>query len=187
MCAVGMLIFKMPFIAMVTCVISFTAFIPVFGPLIGTAIGAFLILVESPAKALGFVIMMIILQQIESNVIYPKIMGKQVGLPGIWVLVAVTLGGGFFNMIGVIISVPTCSVLYTLFDKWIKKRLEERNICHKSMSHDSSDPKSIIEEINEYEFEKDIQESFADDFKETEPVQTVEVNEKAEQSSDEAK
>ena len=187
MCAVGMLIFKMPFIAMVTCVIAFTAFIPVFGPLIGTGVGAFLILVESPAKALGFIIMMVVLQQIESNVVYPRIMGKQVGLPGIWVLVAVTLGGGFFNMIGVIVSVPTCSVLYTLFDRWIKKRLEERNICHKSMSHDASDPKSIIEEINEYEFEQDIQESFEDEFTQTENEQTVEVNATAEQASDEVK
>ena len=164
MCAAGMLVFKMPFIVMVSCVVAFTAFVPVFGPVVGTAIGAFLIFVQSPAKAIGFVIMMIVLQQIESNVVYPKIMGKQVGLPGIWVLIAVTIGGGLFGVMGVIISVPTCSVLYTLFDRWLKKRLEERNICHKSMSHDSSEPKSIIEEIQDYQFEKDIQESFEDDF-----------------------
>ncbi len=163
LCFIGMLIFQMPFAIMVSCIIAFTAFIPVFGPFIGTAIGAFLILVESPAKALAFVIFIIILQQLESNIIYPKIMGKQVGLPGIWVLIAVTIGGGLFGMLGILVSVPICSVLYTLFDKWIKKRLEERNICHKSMSHDSSEPKSIIEEIENYEFEEEYQDDFEDD------------------------
>lgn len=164
LCFIGMLIFRMPFAIMVSCIIAFTAFIPVFGPFIGTAIGAFLILVESPAKAIAFVIFIIILQQLESNIIYPKIMGKHVGLPGIWVLIAVTIGGGLFGMIGILISVPICSVLYALFDKWIKNRLEARNICHKSMSHDSSEPKSIIEEFENYEFEAEYKDDFNGDF-----------------------
>ena len=87
-------------------------------------------------------------------------MGKHVGLPGIWVLIAVTIGSGMFGMMGIIVSVPICSVLYTLFDKWIKQRLEERNICHRSMSHDSSEPKTLIDEIQHYEFE----EEYADDY-----------------------
>jgi hypothetical protein len=86
-------------------------------------------------------------------------MGKQVGLPGIWVICAVTVGGGLFSVAGIIFSVPICSVLYTLFDRWMIKRLEERNICHRSMSHDSSEPKSIIEDIAQFEFE----EEFSDD------------------------
>lgn len=163
LCFIGMLIFKMPYAIMVSCIIAFTAFIPVFGPFIGTAIGAFLILIESPIKALWFVVFIIILQQLESNIIYPKIMGKQVGLPGIWVLISVTIGGGLFGIIGIITSVPICSVLYTLFDRWIKRRLEERNICHRTMSHDSSEPKSIIDEMSFYEFEADYEDDFDND------------------------
>jgi hypothetical protein len=148
---------------MVSCVIAFTAFIPVFGPFIGTAIGAFFILIESPIKALWFVIFIIILQQLESNIIYPRIMGKHVGLPGIWVLAAVTIGGGLFGVVGIIVSVPVCSVIYTLFDRWIKKRLEERNISHKTMSHDSSEPKSLIDELSQYEFQEGYEDDFQDD------------------------
>ena len=160
LCFIGMLIFKMPYAIMVSCIIAFTAFIPVFGPFIGTAIGAFLILIESPIKALWFVVFIIILQQLESNIIYPKIMGKHVGLPGIWVLISVTIGGGLFGILGIITSVPICSVLYTLFDRWIKRRLEERNICHRTMSHDSSEPKSIIDEMSFYEFEAEYEDDF---------------------------
>lgn len=163
LCFIGMLIFKLPYAIMVSCIIAFTAFIPVFGPFIGTAIGAFLILIESPIKALWFVVFIIILQQLESNIIYPKIMGKHVGLPGIWVLISVTIGGGLFGIIGIITSVPICSVLYTLFDRWIKRRLEERNICHRTMSHDSSEPKSIIDEMSFYEFEAEYEDDFSDD------------------------
>ena len=163
LCFIGMMIFKLPYAIMVSCIIAFTAFIPVFGPFIGTAIGAFLILIESPIKALWFVVFIIILQQLESNIIYPKIMGKHVGLPGIWVLVSVTIGGGLFGIIGIITSVPICSVLYTLFDRWIKRRLEERNICHRTMSHDSSEPKSIIDEMSFYEFEAEYEDDFSDD------------------------
>ncbi len=143
LCFIGMLIFNFPFAFMVSCIVAITAFIPIFGPFIGTAIGAFLILLENPIKAIWFVIFIIILQQIESNVIYPRIMGKQVGLPGIWVLVAVTLGGGFFGIVGILVSVPICSVLYAMFDRWIKVKLTEKNICHASMSHDSSEPNEI--------------------------------------------
>jgi predicted PurR-regulated permease PerM len=163
LCFVGMLIFRMPYAVMVSCIIAFTAFVPVFGPFIGTALGAFFIFIESPIKALWFVIFIIILQQIESNVIYPRIMGKHVGLPGIWVLAAVTIGGGLFGVVGIIVSVPVCSVIYTLFDKWIKKRLEERNICHKTMSHDSSEPKSLIDEMAQYEFDEGYEDDFEDD------------------------
>ncbi len=150
LCFIGMLIFRFPFALMVSCIISVTAFIPIFGPFIGTAIGAFLILLESPVKAIWFVIFIIILQQIESNVIYPRIMGKQVGLPGIWVLISVTLGGGFFGIVGILVSVPICSVLYTLFDKWLIMRLNKKKICHASMSHDSSEPKTLEDEVLEY-------------------------------------
>lgn len=159
LCFIGMLIFQFPHALLVSCIVAISAFVPIFGAIIGAAIGALLIFITSPIQALWFVIFIIILQQVESNVLYPKFMGKQVGLPGIWVLTAVTIGGGLFGVVGIIVSVPLCSVLYTLFEKWIIRRLEQRNICHHSMSHDSSEPKSIIEEITELEFE----EEFSDD------------------------
>lgn len=155
LCFIGMLIFKFPYALMVSCIIAVTAFVPVFGAIVGAILGALLIFIVDPMLAIWFLIYILILQQVESNVLYPKIMGKHVGLPGIWVLIAVTVGGGLFGMLGIIFSVPLCGVLYTLFEKWIIKRLEERNICHRSMSPDSSEPKSIIEEISSFEFEEE--------------------------------
>jgi predicted PurR-regulated permease PerM len=150
LCFIGMLIFGMPHPLMVSCVIAVTAFIPVFGPVVGSVIGAFLILIVDPMKALWFLIFIIVLQQLESNIIYPRIMGKHVNLPGVWVLVAVTIGGGLWGMIGIVVSIPLCSVFYTLFQKWLIKRLEDRNVCHVTMSHDSSEPNFIfIEESDE--------------------------------------
>lgn len=128
LCALGMIIFRMPYVPVISCVIAVTALIPVFGAFIGTAIGAFMILLDSPVKAVWFIIYIIVLQQIETNLIYPKVVGKSVGLPGIWVLFAVTIGGGFFGAFGMLVSVPVCSVVYTLLESWINKRLIERNI-----------------------------------------------------------
>lgn len=149
LCFIGMLIFRFPHALMVSCIIAVTAFVPVFGGIIGAIIGAFLILLASPIKALWFLVFIIVLQQLESHIVYPKIMGKHVDLPGIWVLLAVTIGGGLFSILGIIISVPLCSVLYTLSKKWITKRLEEKNICHRSMSNDSTEPKYIVEEVDD--------------------------------------
>ena len=143
LCFIGMLILGMPYPLLVSVIIAITAFVPVFGPIIGTVIGAFIILIVSPMQALWFVVFVLILQQIESNVIYPKIMGQSVGLPGLWVLVAVTTFGGLWDIVGIIISIPICSVAYTLFDSWTSKRLIERNITnnHYEVDHskDSSD------------------------------------------------
>lgn len=149
LCFIGMLILRMPHALMVSCVIAITAFVPIFGPIVGSVIGAFLILIVDPIKALWFLVFIIVLQQLESNIIYPRIMGKHVNLPGIWVLVAVTVGGGLFGVMGIIISIPVFSVLYTLFNKWLIKRLEERNVCHVSMSHDASEPNYIFDETLE--------------------------------------
>ncbi len=158
LCFIGMLAIDFKSAILVASIIAVTAFVPVFGAIIGAIASSALILVANPTqpiKALIFLIFILVLQQIESNVIYPKIMGKQVGLPGIWVLAAVTIGGGLFGVMGIILSVPICSVLYTLFQRWIVRRLEEKNICHRSMSHDSADPKSLVEELDEYEFDSD--------------------------------
>ncbi len=126
LCFIGMLIFRMPYAPVISVLVGVTALIPVFGAFIGTAIGAFLILFVSPAKALWFVIFIIILQQLEGNLIYPKVVGKSVGLPGIWVLVAVTVGGNTMGVPGIIIAVPACAVIYTLLRETVYKRLKAK-------------------------------------------------------------
>ncbi|MBR2867699.1 MAG: AI-2E family transporter [Clostridia bacterium] len=126
LCFIGMLIFGMPYAPVISVLVGFTALIPVFGAFIGTAIGAFLILFISPAKALWFVIFIVILQQIEGNLIYPKVVGKSVGLPGIWVLGAVTIGGNTMGVIGIILAVPACAVFYTLLRETVYKRIRRQ-------------------------------------------------------------
>lgn len=125
LCFIGMLIFGMPYAGIISVLIGFTALIPIFGAFIGTGIGAFLILLENPLKALWFVVFIIVLQQLEGNLIYPRVVGKSVGLPGIWVLTAVTVGGGLFGIIGMLFSVPVCSVLYVLFRRFVNKRVKD--------------------------------------------------------------
>ncbi len=125
LCFVGMTIFKMPYAGIISILVGFTALIPIFGAFIGTGIGAFLILLENPIKAVWFVIFIIILQQLEGNLIYPRVVGKSVGLPGIWVLAAVTIGGGLFGVLGMLFSVPICSVLYVLFREYVHKKHQE--------------------------------------------------------------
>ncbi len=127
LCFLGMLIFKMPYAGIISIMIGFTALIPMFGAFIGTAVGAFLILLENPVKAFWFIVFIIVLQQLEGNLIYPKVVGKSVGLPGIWVLAAVTIGGGLFGIIGMLFSVPVCSVLYVVFKNFVERRVRLQN------------------------------------------------------------
>ena len=122
LCYIGMLIFRFPNALSVSVIVCFTALIPIFGAWIGAIIGAVLILVVSPLKAFWFIVFLVILQQIEGNLIYPRIVGKSVGLPGMLVLVAVTIGGGAFGVIGMLLAVPLCSVLYTLVQEHIEKK-----------------------------------------------------------------
>ena len=122
LCFIGMLIFGFPYASVISVLVGFTALIPVFGAFVGNAIGAFLILLINPIDALWFTIFLLILQQLENNLIYPKVVGKSVGLPGIWVLAAVTVGGNLSGVLGMLFSVPVCSVLYCLFKRFIYKR-----------------------------------------------------------------
>ena len=131
---------------MISCIVAATAFVPIFGAIVGAIIGAFLILLVDPIQALWFLIFIIILQQIESNVIYPRIMGQQIGLPSLWVLVSVILGGEFFGIVGIIISVPLCSVIYTLLHGWILKRLREKKLCKQSATHIPENPTPLSDE-----------------------------------------
>ncbi len=128
LCFIGMLIFGMPYAVVVSVLVGFTALIPVFGAFIGTGVGAFLILMVDPMKALWFVVFIIVLQQLEGNLIYPRVVGKSVGLPGIWVLVVVTVGGGLFGMVGMLVSIPLFTVVYTLAREAVNKRLRNKNI-----------------------------------------------------------
>ncbi|MBR6812802.1 MAG: AI-2E family transporter [Oscillospiraceae bacterium] len=130
LCFIGMLIFRFPYAAIVSVLVCFTALIPVFGAFIGTAIGAFFILFVSPIKAFWFIIFIIILQLFETNLIYPKVVGHSVGLPGIWVLAAVTIGGTW-GVIGMFLSVPICAVLYVLLREYINGKLKGRKVSGK--------------------------------------------------------
>ncbi|MBQ2965159.1 MAG: AI-2E family transporter [Clostridia bacterium] len=122
LCMVGMLILRLPYAPMVGALIAFTALIPIVGGLIGAGVGAFLILMVSPVKALIFIIFIIVLQQIEGNLIYPKVVGSSMGLPALWVLAAVTVGGGVLGIGGMLIGVPMAAVVYRL----IKESLNEK-------------------------------------------------------------
>lgn len=119
---IGMSIFRFPFAPAISVLIGVTALIPILGAWIGAVIGALLILPVSLMKAVWFVVFLIVLQQIEGNLIYPKVVGKSVGLPGIWVLLAVTIGGNAFGLIGMLFGVPVCSVLYCTAREFIKAR-----------------------------------------------------------------
>lgn len=121
LCTLGMLILRLPYAAMIGTVICVTAFIPVVGGLIGGGIGAFLILMESPSKALIFLIFLILLQNFEGDVIYPKVVGASMGLPSLWVLAAVTVGGTLFGMLGMLIGVPIASTMYRLIKNDVNK------------------------------------------------------------------
>lgn len=122
MCAVVMLICRMPYVAMISTLIGFTALIPVVGAYVGTIIGAFMMLTVSPFKALVFIIIILAVQLVEGNLIYPKIMGSSLGLPGIWVLAAVTIGGSTFGILGMLIGVPVFATVYKIAGEGVRKR-----------------------------------------------------------------
>ena len=126
--AISMAIFGMPYIPLVSVLVAVTAFIPVVGAWIGCIFGAFFILVEDPMLAVWFVVMFIVLQQIENNMIYPRVVGTSIGLSGMWVLVAVAVGGDLFGVAGMLLMIPFASVLYTLLQELTRKRLDIRNV-----------------------------------------------------------
>lgn len=125
---VAMTIFRFPYALLVGVLIALTALIPIFGAFIGCFVATFLILVINPWQALAFVIMFLILQQIEGNFIYPHVVGGSVGLPSIWVLAAVTIGGNLMGIAGMLLFIPTVSVLYTLLRRDVYARLKEKDI-----------------------------------------------------------
>lgn len=123
---VGMTIFQFPYAAMIAVIVGVTAMIPIIGGYIGVAVGALLILLGNPVQALWFVVFMLILQTFEGNVIYPRIMGSSVGLPAVWIIIAITVGGGMFGFIGMLVAVPVMSVIYDLVEEAVSNRLSAK-------------------------------------------------------------
>lgn len=124
LCIIGMTLLRFPYAMMIGTLIGFTALIPVAGAYIGAGVGAFMILTVSPMQALGFLLFVVILQQLEGNLIYPKVVGSSIGLPGVWVLAAVTIGGGIMGIPGMLVGVPTAAAAYQLIKQDMNKRKE---------------------------------------------------------------
>ncbi len=123
LCIIGMLILRLPYAVMIGTLIGFTALIPIAGAYIGAGVGAFMIFMVSPIKAVIFLIFIVVLQQLEGNLIYPKVVGSSIGLPAIWVFAAVTVGGGVMGIIGMLLAVPPAAVFYQL----LRENINEEN------------------------------------------------------------
>lgn len=138
--AVGMLLFRMPYVLLISVLVAVTALIPVFGAFIGCFVGAFLILIQNPMQAVVFVILFLVIQQIEGNLIYPRVVGGSVGLPSVWVLAAVTLGGSMFGVMGMLVMIPLCSVLYSLLRTATRERLRSQGVEKAKYMPDPAQP-----------------------------------------------
>lgn len=128
MFVVTLSILKMPYALLIGILIAFTALVPIFGAFIGCAVGSFLIFMVNPKQAVLFIIVFLLLQQIEGNLIYPHVVGGSVGLPSIWVLAAVAIGGNLMGIIGMLIFIPLVSVFYTIFREFVYLRLKKQHI-----------------------------------------------------------
>lgn len=126
LCFIGMSLLKIPFSVLVSTIIAFTNIIPIFGPIIGMIPTVLIILMADPSKAIIFIIFVIILQQIDGNFIYPKIVGDSIGLPGIFVMFAIILGGGLFGIIGMILGVPIFAVFYYIISNIVKYKINKK-------------------------------------------------------------
>lgn len=136
LCFAGMLIFGIPYALPIAVLLGFTALIPIFGAIIGTVLGAILIFMVSPVKAIIFIVFVLIIQQIENNLIYPKVVGKSIGLPGMWVLLSVTIGGSIGGIVGLIIATPLCSLIYGMVSQLVNDKLKKNKIVNKIKEKD---------------------------------------------------
>lgn len=135
LCFGGMGLLRMPYAALISLIIGATALVPVFGALVGAALGALLLWMVRPMTAVWFLVFLLALQQVETNFIYPRVVGSSVGLPGIWVLLAVTVGGRLFGVLGVLAGIPLASVGYALFRDAVNRRLLRRNVTREELYH----------------------------------------------------
>ena len=126
LCSIGMLILRLPYAVMTGTVVGVTALVPIVGAFIGAIFGVFMILTVNPMQAVIFIIFLIILQQIEEKFIYPKVVGSSIGLPGIWVLASITVGGAMSGILGMLLGVPTVAVIYKLVCENLEKRESEK-------------------------------------------------------------
>ena len=147
--AVAMAIFDMPYIPLVSVIIAVTALVPVVGAFVGCIVGAFFILVNDPFQALSFIAMFLVIQQLEGNIIYPRVVGTSVGLPGMWVLVAVTVGGELMGVGGMLVMIPLASVCYALVREFTDMRLAQRNIPEAKLQNQPLEIKSHMERKRE--------------------------------------
>lgn len=127
-CSMSMFIFKMPFALLVGVIVCLTNVIPMLGPFIGAVPSTFIILMVDPIKALWFILLIFVLQQVDGNILVPRIVGDSTGLSGLWVLFAIVVGGGLFGILGVVLSVPTLSVIFKLLRIFVNKRISEKQI-----------------------------------------------------------
>ena len=154
MFVVTLSILRMPYALLIGVLIAFTALIPIFGAFIGCAVGSFLIFMVNPQQAILFVIVFLVLQQIEGNLIYPHVVGESVGLPSIWVLAAVTIGGNLMGIVGMLVFIPLLSVLYTIFREFVYLRLKKQNIKQVTKTEIEEYTKEEDEDIEETEKSK---------------------------------
>lgn len=137
LCMLGMGILRLPYASMIGALVAFTALIPVAGAYIGAGVGAFMILAVSPVQSLIFLIFLVILQQLEGNIIYPKVVGSSLGLPGIWVLAAVTVGGGIMGVSGMLLGVPICAAIYRLLKNNMNKNNSDAEMLPRDCEGDT--------------------------------------------------
>lgn len=152
--AVAMLIFGMPYIALVSVIISVTALIPLVGAFVGCFLGAFFILVDNPVQALTFVGMFLVIQQLENNLIYPRVVGTSIGLPGMFVLAAVTVGGELMGVGGMLVMIPLTSVVYTLLREFTERRLALRKVPQWKLMDQPPELRSKFRETRERKKER---------------------------------
>lgn len=152
--AVAMAIFGMPYIPLVSVLVAVTAFIPVVGAWVGCIFGAFFILVANPMQAVWFVIMFVVLQQIENNLIYPRVVGSSIGLSGMWVLVAVAVGGELMGVAGMFLMIPVASVIYTLLQEKTNAKLQGRDIDPEKLKEQPPELRSKFKEKRDATKEK---------------------------------
>lgn len=139
LCIVGMFLFRLPYASMIGTLVGFTALIPVAGAYIGACVGALMILTVSPWKAILFIIFLCVLQQLEGNLIYPRVVGSSIGLPGLWVIAAVTVGGGMLGIIGMLLGVPLAATIYALVNADVSRRQQSEPLPPQSSVPEPAD------------------------------------------------
>lgn len=149
LCMIGMMLFKFPYAVMIGAFIGFTALIPIAGAYIGACVGAVMILTESPIQAVEFLIFIVILQQLEGNLIYPRVVGQSIGLPGIWVLTAVTIGGGVMGIPGMMLAVPLFAATYRLIREDVERRTALEVVPEETPPEENVEIQTQVEETDD--------------------------------------